>query len=250
MIWTLRDVAERLGLLGSSKEDSLCLPMQYLLGVDNPAGLVGYITMCSFDTQVPPRLGMAAWYVNLYVEEGELPEYGPYRRKTGTAGQYNEGVPIFSGAGFKKNLHRQLDKVVRLGGKYIELDNRDAYSNDEYLDTLDWIQQEYPQIKGVFCKNPDDSDLSPDPVKLLKHRLSVGVIVERGETFPQHIEAWRKAAGKPNLPVWFVAYGYGIVWAGICADSIKKNNYKCMGVSHSNKGEYGNSVDVYSPRKP
>jgi hypothetical protein len=61
------------------------------------------------------------------------------------------------------------------------------------------------------------------------------------------MDALRRAAGKPMLPVWFVAFGRGKDWAQKTAEAAAK--YKHMGVTFSTKGEYGNATDVLMPVK-
>ena len=59
------------------------------------------------------------------------------------------------------------------------------------------------------------------------------------------MEALRKKAGKPSLPVWFVAFGSGRGWANSVAAAAKK--YHNMGVTYSSAGEYGNAIDILPP---
>ena len=70
-------------------------------------------------------------------------------------------------------------------------------------------------------------------------------IVEKGAGNPREMDALRKKAGKPNLPVWFVAFGSGRKWADGVASAAK--SYRNMGVTYSSAGEYGNALDVLSP---
>lgn len=252
MTFSLREIAERIGLVSAFKQqavDDLRVPLRYIIGRDNPAGEDGCITMCSFSTDTAPVRGIAAYYVNLFVEEGQLPQYGPYLRPNDTARQYSEGMPVPSGEGFRKNLVRQLNKVVRLGGKYIETDNRDAYLNSVVLDTFDWIWKEY-KLK-IICKNPGMSDYDQSSIPLLRHPAVVGAIIERGDVHPKAADNMRVLAGKSNLPIWFVSFGQnGRAWADLCASAIKANDLRNMGVTHSNaREEYGSSNDVLVPRK-
>jgi hypothetical protein len=59
------------------------------------------------------------------------------------------------------------------------------------------------------------------------------------------MDALRKKAGKPDLPVWFVAFGSGRSWAGSIADAAKQHRH--MGVTYSSAGEYGNAIDIVVP---
>jgi len=71
------------------------------------------------------------------------------------------------------------------------------------------------------------------------------VIVERGAGAPDDMDALRRRAGKPDLPVWFVAFGSGRKWAGNVASTAK--HYRNMSVTYSSAGEYGNSIDILPP---
>jgi hypothetical protein len=55
----------------------------------------------------------------------------------------------------------------------------------------------------------------------------------------------RRKAGKPTLPVWFVAFGSGRGWANSVASAAKQ--YRNMGVTYSSAGEYGNAIDILPP---
>jgi hypothetical protein len=45
------------------------------------------------------------------------------------------------------------------------------------------------------------------------HPNVYGIIVERDAGGPSDMDALRSKAGKPTLPVWFVAFGSGRAWA-------------------------------------
>ena len=77
------------------------------------------------------------------------------------------------------------------------------------------------------------------------HPNVYGIIVERDAGNPGDMDALRREAGKPTLPVWFVAFGSGRGWAGDVADSAK--HYRNMGVTYSSAGEYGNAIDILPP---
>ena len=59
------------------------------------------------------------------------------------------------------------------------------------------------------------------------HRNVHAIIVEEGAGGAQDMEALRRHAGKPALPVWFVAFGSGRGWANSVASAAK--NYRNMG---------------------
>ena len=138
-------------------------------------------------------------------DEHNTRRYGPYLRTSDTAAQYNEGQIDPRGPGWEKNLREQFDRRKKQGFEYIELDNPDAYS-----------------IKDV-----------------------IGAIVEKGAGGAGDMDALRRKAGKPELPVWFVAFGSGRAWAGNVASAAKQ--YRNMGVTYSSAGEYGNAIDVLVP---
>ena len=77
------------------------------------------------------------------------------------------------------------------------------------------------------------------------HRNVVGIIVEKDAGTPDEMDALRKSAGKPTLPVWFVAFGKGKAWADKTAEAAAK--FKNMGVTCSTKGEYKDAADVLVP---
>lgn len=230
-----------------SPEGDLCVPLRYKIGIDNPPGEAGVITMCSFKTTHAPST-LAAWYLNIYVEEGELAAYGPYRDKTDTADQYDEGVPVFGTTGFWKNIDRQLAKITRLGGKYIETDNRDAYRNSDILKLFDYIAKH--RLK-IFLKNPGMSDFEEDSTELMRHPAVVGAIIEKGSITPGTLHAMRIAVGKPQLPLWFVSFNDGkggLNWAQQCAQQILASQITYAGVTYSGgEEEYDTSRDVLIP---
>ena len=79
----------------------------------------------------------------------------------------------------------------------------------------------------------------------MAHPNVYGIIVEKGAGGAADMDALRRKAGKPDLPVWFVAFGSGRGWAGSVASSAK--SYRNMGVTYSSAGEYGNAIDVLQP---
>lgn len=229
-------------------EDDLCLPLQYLIGRDDPPGKTGYITMCSYDTTRAPSKGVAAYYLNAFVERGKLPQYAPYLNTSDTAKEYDEGMPDPNYEGFNRNLHDQAKRIKKLGARYVELDNRDAYTNAVILKAYDLLFFGYDL--RIICKNPGMSDHDEPSAPLLRHPAVVGAIIERGKVRPLAMSIMRIAADKPEMPCWFVNYGAnGAIFADECATEIKKNDLRCMGVSLSYGGEYTNHIDVLMPRK-
>jgi hypothetical protein len=59
------------------------------------------------------------------------------------------------------------------------------------------------------------------------------------------MDALRRAAGKPMLPVWFVHFGKGKPQAD--AHAVGAKSFKNMGVTYSTVGEYKNATDLLRP---
>ena len=102
-----------------------------------------------------------------------------------------------------------------------------------------------PLMEGekVIAKNP--GLVEGDRKSYVAHRNVVGIIVEKDAGTPDEMDALRKSAGKPTLPVWFVAFGKGKAWADKTAEAAAK--FKNMGVTCSTKGEYKDAADVLVP---
>ena len=66
--------------------------------------------------------------------------------------------------------------------------------------------------------------------------------MEKDAGTPEEMDALRNKAGKPTLPVWFVAFGDGRTWADDIATTAA--DHRNMGVTYSSDGEYGNAADV------
>jgi len=72
------------------------------------------------------------------------------------------------------------------------------------------------------------------------------MIVEKDDDVtPVKMDALRRKAGKPDIPVWFVAFGKGRKWADSMA--VGATRYAGMSVTWSSAGEYANALDVASP---
>ena len=95
----------------------------------------------------------------------------------------------------------------------------------------------------VIAKNP--GLMEGDATSYVAHPNVFGIIVERGAGNPGDMDALRRKAGKPTLPVWFVSHGSGRGWASGVANAAK--NYHNMGVTYSSAGEYGNAIDILPP---
>jgi hypothetical protein len=213
-------------------------PLRYLIGGSSGPGHDDEVTMVSYSTNSPVKHGISIAYCNLF-DENNSGKYGPYLHNSDTAKQYNEGQVDPKGAGWEKNLREQFERRRKAGFGYIELDNPDAYT---IKDVIGAIELAATYDLKVIAKNPGITD---DPVRYVSHPNVYGIIVEKGAGGATDMEKLRRRAGKPDLPVWFVAFGSGKGWANSVASSAK--NYRNMGVTYSSAGEYGNALDVLQP---
>ena len=211
--------------------------LRYLIGSDKPeAGSKDEVIEVGYDVTTPARRGTSIAYCNLFDEEN-TGKYGPYLHTSDTAEQYGEGQIDPKGPGWEKNLRQQFQRRKRQGFSYIELDNPDAYSVEDVLGAID-LAAGYG-LK-VIAKNP--GLMAGDATPYVAHRNVVGIIVEKDAGTPQEMDALRTKAGKPTLPVWFVAFGDGRNWADDIATTAA--DHRNMGVTYSSDGEYGNAADV------
>ena len=213
-------------------------PLRYLIGGSAGQGRDGEVTMVSYSTNSRVKHGISIAYCNLF-EENNTGKYPPYLHTSDTARQYNEGQIDPKGAGWEKNLREQYERRRKAGFEYVELDNPDAY---KIKDVIGAIELAATYNLKVIAKNPGITD---DPVRYVSHPNVYGIIVEKGAGGANDMEKLRKKAGKPELPVWFVAFGSGRSWAGSVASAAKR--YPNMGVTYSSAGEYGNAIDVLQP---
>lgn len=213
-------------------------PLRYLIGADAAGqGREDEVTVASYDAP-PARYGISIGYCNLF-DENNTGRYGPYLHTSGTAAQYNEGQIDPRGRGWDKNLREQFERRRKQGFAFIELDNTDAYAVQDVIGAID-LAGRY-DLK-VIAKNPA---LLSSATSYVAHSNVVGIIVERGAGGAEEMDRLRRQAGKPALPVWFVAFGKGRSWAGNVATTAR--NYRNMGVTYSSAGEYGNSIDLLRP---
>ena len=221
------------------------MPLDYLIGNSNiQNGAVGRITEVGYHINVVPKNGVGIAYCNLF-EEDFTGKYGPYLYDSDTAQQYGEGQIDPRGVGWELNLREQFKRRRKSKFKYIELDNPDAYKTKDVIGAIE-LAAEYDL--RVIAKNP--FICAPDPVSYLSHGNIYGAIVERGAGSPKDMDELRRNSKRPNLPVWFVYFGSGKPVADETAKIIKNGGYKNMGVTYSEKGEYGSSMDVLKPVKP
>ena len=215
-------------------------PLRYLIGTEasGPGG-DDAVTEVSYDTAEPARHGVSIAYCNLF-DEHNTGHYGPYLHSSDTAAEYNEGQIDPRGPGWEKNLREQFERRRNQGFEYIELDNPDAYSIKDVIGAID-LAASYG-LK-VIAKNP--GLMEGGAMSYVAHPNVYGIIVERDAGSPGDMDALRREAGKPTLPVWFVAFGSGRAWAAGVADAAK--HYRNMGVTYSSAGEYGNAIDILPP---
>jgi hypothetical protein len=215
-------------------------PLRYLIGTSTSGpGRDDEVTVVSYSATEPVRRGISIAYCNLF-DENNTGRFGPYLKTSDTAKQYNEGQIDPRGPGWEKNLREQFERRKRQGFEYIELDNPDAYSVKDVIGAID-LAETYG-LK-VIAKNP--VLMERGAASYVAHPNVHGVIVEKGAGNPDDMDALRRKAGKPALPVWFVAFGAGRAWAGNIASSAK--HYRNMGVTYSSAGEYGNAIDILPP---
>jgi hypothetical protein len=218
-------------------------PLRYLIGADSAGpGRDEDVTVVSYNTTQPAKRGISIAYCNLF-DENNTGRYGPYLHTSDTAQQYNEGQIDPRGPGWEKNLREQFERRKKQGFEYVELDNPDAYSIKDVIGAID-LAASYG-LK-IIAKNPLLMEAgSTAATAYVAHPNVYGIIVEKGAGNPSGLDALRRRAGKPNLPVWFVAFGSGRSWAGTVADAAK--HYRNMGVTYSSAGEYGNAIDILPP---
>ena len=224
-----------------AREDALAgKPLRYLIGTEaSGPGRDDEVTEVSYSTTQPARRGISIAYCNLF-DEHNTGRYGPYLHTSDTSAEYHEGQIDPRGPGWEKNLREQFERRRKQGFEYIELDNPDAYSIKDVIGAID-LAASYG-LK-VIAKNP--GLMGRGAAEYVAHPNVYGIIVEKGAGGAGDMDALRRKAGKPELPVWFVAFGSGRAWAGNVAGAAKQ--YRNMGVTYSSAGEYGNAIDVLVP---
>jgi hypothetical protein len=214
--------------------------LRYLIGASTPgSGRDDEVTVVSYSATEPVKRGTSIAYCNLF-DERNSGRFGPYLHTSDTASQYHEGQIDPRGPGWEKNLREQFERRKKQGFEYIELDNPDAYS---IKDVIGAIELAATYGLKVIAKNP--KLVEGGAASYVGHPNVYGIIVERGAGNPDDMDALRRKAGKPTLPVWFVAFGSGRAWASSVANTAKR--YRGMGVTYSSAGEYGNAIDILPP---
>ena len=221
-------------------------PLRYRIGTDDHSdGNDGEVTEVSYNSTAKPRRGIAIKYINLF-DENNTGAYGPYLTSSDTAAQYNEGQIDPRGAGWLKNLREQFERAKAQGFEYVELDNPDAYSVREVVAAVDEAAR---YGLKVIAKNP--MLMEGDPLPYVAHPNIYGIIVEKGAGAPREMDAMRRAAGKPRLPVWFVFFGKdGETPARRVAAQIETAGYPNMSVTYdAAREEYGGDIeDILLPK--
>jgi hypothetical protein len=214
-------------------------PLRYLIGAGGDAeGHPDEITEVGYRAKRPPRHGIGIKYGNLF-DEHNTGEYGPYLHSSDTAREYGEGQIDPNGPGWQRNIDGQLERAKRQGFGLIEWDNADAYP---VVTVLGAVSRAADFGLQVVAKNPL---LLEGGHRYVAHRNVVGIIVEHDKSStPAALHALRVRARRPDLPVWFVAFGRGREWANAIAPAAQR--YR-MGVTYSTQGEYRNAVDVVRP---
>lgn len=222
-------------------------PLRYLIGgEDDYEGAEDEVIELSYDATRPPSNGVGVKYGNLFNEKyddqtaAQRAKYEPYLEQGDTAEEYNEGQIDPAGQGWFKNLDEQIRRAKTGGFAIIEWDNPDSYQME---DVLGAVERAHAAGLYVFAKNPAICKGSKSTY--VGHPAVVGIVVEEDCGEPSFMEALRIAAGKPTLPVWFVAYGNGRDWADRMAKEAA--GYVNMGVTFSSEGEYENSEDILVP---
>jgi len=220
------------------------MPMDYLIGNGNPQkGTKDRITVVGYDINLLPSNGIGVGYCNLFEEAGRTGRFGPYLSDSDTAREYGEGQIDPRGAGWMRNLSEQFRRRQKSGFRYVELDNPDAYHTADVNMAVS-TASEYGLM--VLAKNPHICE--PDPASYLEHHNVYGAIVERDAGDPIEMDILRRRANKPYLPVWFIFFGSkGKAAAKKTAETIKHHGYRNMGVTFSDKGEYGSSQEILAP---
>lgn len=181
-------------------------PLDYIIGQDNAPLRPGRVLELGYDAgQAPGELCIK--YGNLF-DEKNAGKLGPYRHKSDTAQEYNEGEIDPDGPGWWENINQQIERALTTGWRWIEWDNPDAYTVDVVIPVYD---RTLKAGLRVIAKNPL---LVPgQPHLLLSHPAVDGAIVEKGAGTARLMRELRDKAGKPDLPVWFVSFGSGRSWA-------------------------------------
>lgn len=222
-------------------------PLRYLIGGDGtPSCRPGTVVEVNYDAGRAP-CALAIRYGNLF-DEKDTGRLGPYLHSSDTAADYSEGQINPRGRGWQTNITTQLDRAKRLGYRFMEWDNPDAYGQN---DVLGVVEQTRVAGIGAIAKNPLNDDIKSWAPVYIAHPGVVGIVVEIGSGSPAAYDAVLRNIGR-RLPVWFVAFGrIGQAWVKtITEDAIRFG----FGVSFSPPkfgkfGEYTDSTTIVAPRR-
>lgn len=219
--------------------------LRYLIGADATTlrGEPGAITMVPYGE---PRVleGVSAGYCNAYDQEGNG-AYGPYTFDTDVSERYGERVVHPSV--LSRLLEAQFSKRRKQVFDLIEIDNTDAYPIGA---VLAGVSLAMTLGLRVLAKNPTLRSW-PEGVELLAHENVAGIIAEY-DANPFMVLQMCTDAGKPDLPLWFVAHGREEhAWI----TTIARKAATTRGLAHigatwsreSGEREYADSVDVLTP---
>jgi hypothetical protein len=228
-------------------------PLRYLIGADrDPTGKAGCVTEYGYDVTASVREnGQSIKYGNMFFEKwadepAQREWYAPYLHDSDTARKYQEGQIDPKGPGWLRNIDDQIARAKGQGFTIMEWDNPDAYGAQVSISVLTraW------ETAGLFAVAKNPGLIEDDNIGYIAHPAVCGIIVERGAGAVSQMHGYRRAAGKPTLPIWFIAFGEdgGYDWAVSKAGIIRDNGFVAMGVTYS-RGEYNESVDILVPKE-
>jgi hypothetical protein len=222
-------------------------PLRYLIGTDDYSAVNDGVLEVSYD-ESHGKIAYCNLFNEKYSEQSEETRrrYGPYLHDSDTADEYDEGQIDPNGPGWVKNLTEQFERRQAQGFEYVELDNPDAYA---WRHVQDAISQAMAYNLKVIAKNPGICfQTMADRIAYVQ--ACHGMIVERGAGSPIDMDNLRKSAGLPDMMVWFVFFdkGHGTVGRSAAhAYAMAAGDFKNMGVTYSQGGEYTKVEDVLWP---
>lgn len=221
-------------------DSKLLGPFHYLIAVDDQIEGDGCVFEMGYHGQKPLRCKAFFRYGNLLAQEN-FGRYGPYLKSSDTAEEYGERVVDPTGGGWIRLLKDQCDEAIAIKADGIEWDNPDSYQQKAVLSAVDYA---WTRSLKVIGKNPLICQWDAKPY--ISHPAICAVVVERGCGNPKDMDDLRKACGKPNLLIVFVAFRDGNkdgkVW--IHQIALQAAQYSNMWCTYSANGEYTQSEDV------
>lgn len=224
-------------------------PLRYLIALDSdpwPGEQAGAITVLGYKCEARPT-GIFFDYGNVRDQEGGR-KYSPYDPdkdnddigRPKEQGGYGEPAPVPGGDGFVRLIDKQIASAKALKADGKDWDNIDTWTVPDALWVFDrtWAAGLQVAVKNpILVKGGDRS-------KLLSHPAAAFSIVEKDAGWPHEMDALRKQAGKPDMPVRFTFREGEREEADRCAAEAK--NYTDMGVTIS-KGEYASVEHILLP---